>query len=249
MSNFWDSSIDQSIKDFTKCKDPKVREKIYTKNIYPAFLLLISVYFTKYPIKYDLQKEFQADCMSFMYEILCRYKYPKKGQVKPFTFFFITIKQFWYSNFVEHSKINIYTHSFSALEDDENNALNVLINLPSQERNFLENMEAEDTKKIIIDLIEHDIKSFKTESKNREKMLRIMVKYLKETPFDEMERLKGNSGNPTENYQKTVSQMNDNSLWKLLQKEFPKWSKQSAWNNMNKYKKQLKREFDAVKDK
>lgn len=251
MSNFWDSKVDKAIQDFTETDNIKIKDKIYSKTIHPAFVSLINVYFTKYSIKKHQQDMFMKESLSNLWEILCRYKYPKTGQAKPFSYFFISVKQFWTSTFIRKKSIQHITDTFSGIHNPDDNALNTLLNLPQEEGNYLATMEAEDTKNIIINLIEEDLKSFKNESKIREKMLKAMIKYLQECPFEEMNNLENFCGK----YKKTPSeikkfnQMNDKSLQAILKKEFPKMSKQQLWNNLNRYRKQLKREYDKVKEK
>lgn len=106
-------AADQAIAQYKAEKDPKAKDKIFVREIMPAFNKLISYYYFKMPVARN--PEIQVDCLSFLVEQI--HKFDEKAHTRAFPYFNVIVKHFFIQQLKKEKKqISNDQHNFADLQ-------------------------------------------------------------------------------------------------------------------------------------
>ena len=189
---FWTSETDSAIKKFTETRSTKKKQEIYTQKIHSAFVQLIAVYLSKYSIGIHPQEkqDFSCGALAFLYELLLTYKYPTAIQTKPYTYFFISLRNYKTSSWKNRNQQHVHNHFkikyFSDLTEHVDQQRKLDLQLSSQ-MDVESQMTADVQTHEFVKLLRKDISNVKTNAKVKIKVDQAVIEYLSTTPTLQLE--------------------------------------------------------------
>lgn len=103
---FWNAQTDKAILKFVNTKSDKEREKIYTLDIHPAMVQLVSYVSKKLVhVNPNLQTDLEAELMLEAWRLLLTYRYPQGLEPAPYAYFTRGLKHCGLALIVKREKI------------------------------------------------------------------------------------------------------------------------------------------------